>query len=373
MAKKPSPSISEHIRSYLVAVDPTPAEDATAAIADVVKTAKAPILNALSSTSEFTFVDQIVAELLQLGLDQDVAVVAAVTVLTAPTLSLRHARNANSLLQAVTLHRDEQRIDELRTNDLNVIVRATVQGQVERPGMPRQPPSVVSFTVDADFVDLENDDDLGTLGYQLLQHIREYPVLPRRRRHRDPSVTIVGSPNLPGNIDVPESWRKDLQVIAAAFATDLHLDTRGTNDIVDSRETTVHGFVLDPSAKQRLPVATASTVLDSRIHHWATLMGTLIATLATALDEEAAPSRNRPLEPGEHVFHRKVRNSRKFDVFDDGADTPCSHGAAGFVPWTNSPKAAKGMARRYDNFDVSMLRHCNKYPNCGVYGVFAPA
>lgn len=373
MAKKPSPSISEHIRSYLLAVDPPPVEDATVAVTAAVKTAKAPILNALSSTSDLTFVDEIIAELQQLGLDQDVAVVAAAAVLTAPTLSLRHARDANSLLQAVILSRDEQRTDQLGSSDLNVVLRVAVQGQIERPGMPRQPPSVISFTVEGDFVDLDNDDDLGTIGYQVLQHIREYPVLPRRRRHRDPSVTIVGSPNLPGNIDVPESWRKDLQTIAAAFATDLHLDARSTNDIVDAPDASVHGFALDPSAKRRLPEAIESTVLDSRVHSWSTLLGQLIATLATALDEGAEPSRSRALASGEHVFHRKVRNSRKFDVFDDGTDTPCSHGAAGFVPWTNSPKAVKGMARRYDNFDSSMLRHCNKYPNCGVYAVFAPA
>jgi hypothetical protein len=29
------------------------------------------------------------------------------------------------------------------------------------------------------------------------------------------------------------------------------------------------------------------------------------------------------------------------------------------------------MARRYDNFTPAMLIHCEKFPNCGMYGVDA--
>ena len=144
--------------------------------------------------------------------------------------------------------------------------------------------------------------------------------------------------------------------------------TRGEGNLLQVSETTVDAFVLDSGAKPRIAATVPTTELDTRVHSWSTI----IATLVTALEDDGPPSRSQMLKPGEQVFHRKAGSARKFDTFDKEVDSPCSHGVARFVPWTTSPKAAKGMARRYDNFDVSMLRHWSKLPNCSVYAVFAP-
>ena len=44
-----------------------------------------------------------------------------------------------------------------------------------------------------------------------------------------------------------------------------------------------------------------------------------------------------------------------------------------FVVWSNAPKAAKGLKRRYPNFEEAWLRHCKRGMNCGMYAVFVPA
>jgi hypothetical protein len=76
----------------------------------------------------------------------------------------------------------------------------------------------------------------------------------------------------------------------------------------------------------------------------------------------------RALEPGEAVYHRKVGDSGgNYDRFHEGSPTPCSHGAASYRRFAGADKAVKGMQRRYTNFSASMLYHCSKYPNCGVY------
>jgi len=78
------------------------------------------------------------------------------------------------------------------------------------------------------------------------------------------------------------------------------------------------------------------------------------------------------LKPGQVVYHRKIATSPKYDHFDAGSSQPCMHGASGFKPFTSAPKAVKGMERRYANFESSMLMHCGKYPNCGMYAVWCP-
>lgn len=83
-------------------------------------------------------------------------------------------------------------------------------------------------------------------------------------------------------------------------------------------------------------------------------------------------SRARKLVSGERVFHRKTGSAPGFDNFG-AACKVCKHGEDQFVRYTRAPKAEKGMARLYSNFDSSMLYHCGKGLGCGVYAVFAPA
>ena len=372
MGKKPHRSLSDHARDYLTAQDLTGVHDAPAAVQAAIRTSGAPLLNALSVVSDIAFIDDIIGRLEAQGLEPDLAAAAAVHVVSNPSLALQRGDIPLEVLQGVILQRERERSDLLADSDIRIVLRASLLPQVEQRGAPRQPPRVESVDVEMDILDIANDDDFGDVGRQSLHYLREYPMPRRARRERDPVIIVAGTADVPGNVDVPATWRDDLGTIGSSFAVDLRLESQSTNAPVEVPRS-AHVVVLDPAAAQRVPdgLEGRMTHLDPRELPWQVLLRRLIVTIMGVTDD-VEPPRSRVLAVGERVFHRKIRNSRKFDVFDDGADAPlCVHGIDSFDPWKKSPKAAKGMERRYRNFEAGMLRHCNKFPNCNVYAVFA--
>lgn len=339
------------------------------------KHANSLLRQGLERRSDAGFLDRLHGDLRDAGISSGEALACLRRVVNAPGTALMRRRSNGKEYRQAVLMKDSDTDDGY----LVTIRVATDAGK---------PPQVVEATTDLLPVSIADPIDHAELAEYLEDWWREYGVreitLPELAQ---PKVLVwLGDPRTSGYLDVPADWEARLRVAASVLGLRTHIISNPNQlharraqlfseaDVV----TLLHGWPPGRRAKESIPedplvVGSAGSSFHELL--MATRQGLLAATLGT----ERNPFEARELLSGEVVYHRKVEKRGKnkkgkapdYDHFDAGSSEPCIHGAEGFKPFKHADKAAKGMARRYINFydgDVQ-LKHCGKYPNCGVYSV----
>ncbi|WP_182525123.1 hypothetical protein [Nocardioides dongkuii] len=333
-----------------------------------------PIRAEIQARSDLSFVEDVVSSLhaqISGNLTEADARSFAFAVLALPTVATQNgSRGEQQILQSVVVsgHPDDF--------DAEVTVRLRA--------VPGAPGTAKLVSADLGHVDAGDAADQCALVAKVEEWWTEFPMpnvlVPSPLPLRD--WAWLGDPEHLGILEVPADWRVRVTRLGGVYGVaPLVVESAGqmlTWNVVDRIE---HAVVLRGSkAAGELPtdsdVASADSSLE--VTEWgyggerfdAVLTQVRSHLLAEAVAASQPVPSSRMLEAGEVIYHRKVGNSRKFDRFDAGSTEPCGHGASAFKAW-GGDKAIKGMARRYENFTAAMLVHCEKFPNCGMYGVQA--
>lgn len=336
---------------------------------------RTPIRCSLETSSDFSFVAalelSLAEQLVVLGLPGGLASAAIWEVLAEPSVAMVRADHGiHRFRQAVVIARD----GSASPLEIRVIVDAVISPRAQRPGEQRTPPAVESAAASIELFDLDDNQEAARLLRELMDWYFEFPAPLAEKRTRPDQLVFVGDPRRIGVAEVPDSWRQCLSALAAMFSLTAEVkDGPSFDGTLSSTATLV--AKLDPYAGKSLaiPSGTETLLVDARGRTFLSIVDEislrLVETEAASVDAATAAVA-RDLRPGERVYHRKIGSSQNFDRFNAGSPKPCAHGESGFIPW-HGPKATKGLERRYTNFKPSMHKHCNKYPTCGMYAVFA--
>lgn len=326
------------------------------------KGSRSPFRNALRGKDDLGFVDELVAQLVAADIPADLVEAIAASVLLQPSIA---AASGSRLLHATVFALPD-----------SFPIRVRVSGQVDSTPYIR---AVRNFVVNVLPVDLSNSADVDALAVEAAQYGLDYPM-PKTVRSVRPrfSVHILGKP-INGVAPVGKyTWNQLVRALERPFNVEIEIVTK-QSQVKDafpaSTEVTVAldpAFVGVASKVGKVPLPTIIGSGGKSAEELAGDVAALIRKRASELEEaEPVPSK-RELIPGERVFHRKVSSSAAFDKFGEPCK-PCVHGEAQFVRYHAAPKAEKGMARKYSNFEPSMLHHCGTGYGCGMYAVFMPS
>jgi hypothetical protein len=329
----------------------------------------APLCVLLERRSSSEFLAPLLAKLQADGLPEQTAAGCLHTVITRPTVAVnRSAPGGTELLQAVIVDGPGA-----VGSDLLVVFRASVERS--------KPPHVTKATVDLTPLDVDVDADLCHLAEYLESWWREYKVREvsaGRRAGMPRSWAWLGNPLSCGYSEVPADWEAQIRAVGSVLGMQTFIaksPVEARAETLDQRSDLVvrlcGGYNRD-DAEQVTDQARGVLTVGRPGSTFADL---LRATRAALIPLVVAPPENpaapRELMAGETVYHRKIGDNKRYDVFDQGSREPCIHGANSYTPWSSAAKATKGMERRYTNFreDGLQLLHCRHYPNCGMYAV----
>ncbi|WGU90248.1 hypothetical protein FAM23877_11445 [Propionibacterium freudenreichii] len=363
MGKKGRARLRLDAVNYLQPVTLAPLDEELAACLVAAKSSS-PICSEVQARSDLSFTDTILSTLTRVELGLPTAQQGAYQLLANPSTALRKARKGGvvTIRQALLVQHPTEEL----------CVRISISVEVE-PGLP---PSITLTSCDARLVDMASADDKAALVAELEEWAQEFtepqvgPAPPQLSRW-----AILGDPTQAGFNDLPEDWKARLIKLGTVYGRDpilasslsaakqAHVEQQSKLGFILPKVQWIKDLGGDVSSFLRVPNGN---------HSFEQLLNEIRADILRQAGEQTAPLRQRALVTGEVVYHRKVGDSGGGkDTFDEGSPTPCSHGASSFESWTKADKAAKGMRARYSNFEDSMLLHCSKYPNCGMYAVDA--
>ena len=329
----------------------------------------------LEVRSTFGFVDDIRAALedalTAAGPEKELADALLPQLLTAPGFSSVKADGDDKLIRQAALFErpSEDDFEILVTVDIRITPWQRIPDSRERV-----PAAATCVAVTCDLFDMADDTDLGRVMTEHMRMLREFPETRQNPRSATAAVTMLGDLTAIGTEGAPETWRNDIELLAEAFHIDpsFRREPTFTGTVSDS---TAHVIRFEPYEGIAPLTHDGEEIPFTEVQARTLTYGEIFHAVAVAfadLEEatETDPYAPRALTAGQKVFHRKIGNSRKYDRFDKGSDSPCKHNS--FVVWNKSPKAAKGFHRRYTNFQDGWLRHCARGMNCGMYAAFAP-
>lgn len=344
----------------------TTTDPTTAVLTDSRSTS--PLRQLLERGSSTTYLTDLHQVLVAEGLAGPIATHTLTEVINGPSLSLnvrREGHRCTDVLQAVLLQTTPGEF-------LLAVVSATVSS-AKPPAVERSAASVMAVDPDADAAEVAALAEGWWSEYGLRS------PTPPPSSGTPTRFGWLGDPMTSGGYQaVPAAWTARVKAMAAVLGmASLEARTPAQARAQSLHERLDVAFLVRGAGgwadlHERLEAA-AVTVLTGGVP------GTRFEDLLTtarglvvrhALDSTRPTTRGpRELHPGESVFHKKVGNSGgSYDHFDDGSPTPCVHGADAFIRFSGADKALKGMQRIYADFDKSMLYHCNRFPNCGMYG-----
>lgn len=365
MGKKGRARLRLDAVNYLQPVTLAPLDEELAACLVAAKSSS-PICSEVQARSDLSFTDTILSTLTRVELGLPTAQQGAYQLLANPSTALRKARKGGvvTIRQALLVQHPTEEL----------CVRISISVEVE-PGLP---PSITLTSCDARLVDMASADDKAALVAELEEWAQEFtepqvgPAPPQLSRW-----AILGDPTQAGFNDLPEDWKARLIKLGTVYGQDpilasslsaakqAHVEQQSKLGFILPKVQWIKDLGGDVSSFLRVPNGN---------HSFEQLLNEIRADILRQAGEQTAPLRQRALVTGEVVYHRKVGDSRGGkDTFDCGSPSPCTHsGKPGkFVPFGKAPKASKGMQALYSNFEDSMLMHCSKYPNCGMYAVDA--
>jgi hypothetical protein len=360
---------STSIYPFLVPQDLFTASNYMEIVQSLISRADTPVLGSLTKESDLGFIDDLVESLTDQGISADLAQALVLTCLVSPSLTLlRKSNDSLEVMQAIVVQRDDTRADDLAKSDIAI----SIVGQVGYASIGRQgsrpKASMQTSSAQVDLVDLDKPGDVISLASEALNWFAAYPASQLSTRDRHSRMVVLGNPRVGGHIDTPTTWRTDITSIARAFGLLLMQETHVEPDFQVPKDSILVAL-LDPATNIKPNPSVELLTFDPRSSSWQNILSEIVERLVFRPEDEPESTLVRELGSAERVYHRKIGNSRHFDKFDEGSLMPCKHGAKSFVPWSG-PKAIKGLARRYSNFEPQMIRHCRRYPNCGVYAVF---
>lgn len=370
MAKNDKARLDCRALPYLEPVARPPSvEDVGAALLS--SSSRSPVRALLEARSDLSFIEDVVTTLAtSVSADSPVEMARslAFAVLASPTVAARWTppESAQRVLQSVVVSGHPDDFD--------------AQVSLQLLSVPGKPGTFKVETAAMSYVDLSDVGDQGALVAQVEQWRADYPmpqlIAPQPLPLRD--WAWLGDPTHLGILEVPADWKDQVQRLGAAYGVEpILVETAEQMESWNVLERVEHLVVVRGSkAASALPSEGSDGAWE--VSEWgyggetfASMIGQVRGhLLAEAVAANRPPEASRSLEGGEVVYHRKVGKSQKFDRFDAGSSEPCVHGAGAFKGW-GGDKAIKGMGRRYYNFTPAMLIHCNRYPNCGMYGVDA--
>lgn len=334
-----------------------------------------PLRAHLEKRSEFDFLDELVDKcaVLLSGLgrcDVEEAEALAAHLVLDPAICMAIGGNGGParVLHAICVDLDGPAMGLL------VAVDATV-APAERASGAKMYPSVSAIDVTDALIDTTTAAGELELVNHVVEWTRDYPVPSHASRRRQGNVLFLG--DLSGRCigTLPGDWRDRLRDVSSALGYDSHAVGQGRRFSGSVAADTCVAIEFDPysGTGPALEDGVPTEKVAPHTYSFEEVLERVCHAIVDASDHEgvdegvgALPT----LGAGARRYHRKVGKSRHFDKFDDGAETPCVHGEASFVPWRGD-KCVKGFQRKYEDFEPSMLRHCKKYPNCGVYAVFS--
>lgn len=332
-----------------------------------------PLRLHLEKASEFRFTDtllqQLQRQLLIEGLNDEIAEELLAGTLAMPSVAF-FARDGDEVhvRHAVVFSRTAD-------GGLPFEALVTIDARIRSAHHPggkgsRTPAAVTCSRASITLLDLEDDADIGDVLLTLAEWHREFP-LPNGDRELSRSVIFLGDPMGLGAKDTPREWRRDIEALARVlgFRPIIESGVAFTGKVPEDLDSVFrfdpyHGKAPDLEKHRGVP----SVELDARARGF----HDIYREIAICLRERAFPDddvlpRSRALQPGERVYHRKVGSSQRYDHFGEPCK-PCNHGS---FRRFHGPKALKGFARIYSNFKDEWMHHCDRYPTCGVYAVFA--
>lgn len=333
---------------------------------------------ALQARSNFTFIEDVVTELGNAiafdGLPATLALGAVAVALSDPSMAVAVNRSDHThAAHSVLIRRNEQAgllFEMLITVRVQIRHRHVPQG-----GQVVVPPEVVKHSVSYALFDMDDEDELGGLLRHYVQVVKD--IGPQRaRRNLGHTVVVLGDLGGMATAGLPDDWQEEIEYLAEAFDAKV-IFGKGPMVPEGVPNRLMRLFVLDPYSgsvpssgdeDSELPLLE----IDGRNNGFAEVFSAIAVSLKQhEPDIVGDPFAPRELKPGEHVYHRKVGNSRGgYDNFNEGSRNPCSH-QKGFKRYHKAIQATKGFKRRYTNFDESWLYHCSE-GGCGVYAVFVP-
>jgi hypothetical protein len=338
------------LSSYLMTIDPK----------------MSPVAALLERRSDWSFIEAMLEEVGDFGLDEAAACQIVGTVLGHPSLVMATrvpSPVAHEVFAAVALEPAVEGLVNL------VTVGLTVDRSVK-------PAEVTSYELSLDAVDLESPKGLAALASRVEQE-QERLGVPRiggRPPGEIGSITWIGNPAHAAVREVPPHWASLIRSAGIVHGIEVHVaDTPKQFAAKNWAERT--DAVCLPSGLDMSRWGTPESQTDwisvgipgSAFVEVLDALREMIISLRIAVRGDSRHER-QDLAPGQRVYHRKIGgNDKPFDTFDDGSPDACIHGADGYRRWTKAPKALKGMQRRYNNIGPRNLFHCDKYPSCGVY------
>lgn len=306
-------------------------------------------------------------QLVDVGFGIEVATTTILELLLRPTVALaKSVVGGEELLQAVVISRDPQMTGSyLEDSDLRLWLRVRVVG--------KRPPEFEIIEFAYELFDAQEERGGSELVAQLSDWIAEFPAALPAGKPIGGQLVLLGNPTKANLSGTPSDWSAKLIRLASSFG----MSFRGVISHGDASSFASDTLIasVDPAVERAAirngisdESVTRLTCMGKSFEDLLTEIANLLLTHRAEPDDEGTQT-SRALAAGERVFHRKIGNSRKFDRFDEGSPKPCQHPVNQYFR-VNGPKSTKGMARRYTNFEASMLFHCGKYPNCGVYAVF---
>ncbi len=343
------------------------AEDPVAAVLAETRS-PAPLRQMLEKRSDTAFFGDLHKSLVDDGLTAVAATHALAAVTNWPVLSVLRSLTElrrTELLQAVIVEPTGEDPGQL------VVVTATLE--------PSKPPKTEKAAATVLPVDLKDESDWVAVAVQVEEWWLSYGpksvTIPPAGAPR--TFGLLGDPATSGYRNVPGGWTSRITAMAAVLGmttfvapTPAHAKAQSLHQRLDVAFM-VNGAVGWAEQCERLTAAGKKVLKGGQPGtSFNELLMAARDTLVPFAFAAARPIAHAPREllPGQCVYHRKIANSGgAYDSFGEGSTSPCKHGAGAFVRFSGTDKALKGMQRIYTNFEGSMLYHCRKFPNCGMY------
>lgn len=371
MGKDYKPLERLHLISLIAApVDVAESQRSASDLVLATSRSRAPLRALLQKRSDFAFLDQIAEEIISQGFATQLAGPVVDALVNQPSLAVRQ----NSGDATAVLHGVAVRCGELGT--VVILLRARVSGQLPPEAELQE---IETFQVDCDDEGIVLEQEAEAVCARLEQLQRDLQL--KRAMHRPADAPerwgILGAASHRVH-DLPPDWQSRVE----SLGTVLGMETYFASTVETARAQALHerldvAIVLDDGQDwSRFRELREAEGLDTLDVAAGSCFDDLIAGIRTSavayVREVLTPQRTgkTELRPGDTVYHRKISpQPRKYDRFSEPVKS-CSHGDV--VPWRSADKAVKGMQRIYSNFQPSMLHHCSRYPDCGVYVVIVP-
>lgn len=369
-------------RFHLVSLiaSPTALATSTEPVTDLVLAetkSRSPLRGLLEKRSDYSFIGHITDEMVAQGVDSSLVAGAVDVLINRPTLAVSSRRDRQSREQGVLDVVQGVAVCHDRLGTAVLLVRGEI-AEAKPPHATYKGLDVFLVATDTSGVVLS--DEMLTIAVHLEELQREL----RLKRVDDRPADAPRRWGLLGATehrlhDVPADWQSQFESLGTILAMDTYFAPKPAEAVHQALHERLDVVVMFDDGQDWGDFRTKREAegLDTIDVSAGSCFGDLISQvrreIVSYVHQVLDPPKRAPavLQPGDTYFHRKISPQPKtHDRFSEGSTVGCGHGD--MKRWPKADKAVKGMKRIYSNFDASMLYHCSKFPDCGVYIVRMP-